>query len=247
MQTEELINTGEVNKTTVPNGVVYGESHVYRVDITQLPNWSEVKQRARSSDVVILEHPTDPDHNIWTTTATFTYMRAAELNAKLERKEVHYLDPTVGTDSQKKLEIYRQQGVQADLKTIVFIEALKLSLLVTPDTNWHYNMQRLIGNIAEGLDAPIQDRIITAILNVYTNSELQPLIKSAIALDRQVRERAFQENLSTVLDAIGDKSYMVMVGNSHFNGVVRTCNNPGFRTEISTDEFTKLFDFIASI
>ncbi len=234
MQQETMSETGEVDRERVPHGIIYGELHVYKADITKNPNWKEIKEAARDADTVILEHPTDPAHNCWTSVASYTYMRAAELNAKLRKKKIVYLDPTVGVPISEKVRIYQEQGLDLNERAIVLIEALKLSIFIAPDNEWVENMLTMVRNISENLDPPVQDKIVASILDIYASTDRSQFIESILTFDAEVRERAFQDNLAQILDDLGtDERFVIVVGHEHFQGIVRTCKEPDFRTEIS--------------
>lgn len=239
-----MIDTGEISIREVSGGCVIGESHVYKVDITENPNWGLVKKRARDAEVVILEHPTDPSTNIWTATISYTYMRAAELNARMRRKDIYYLDPTVGSKIQAKAEIYRKQGLSVSNEAVIFIEALKHSALILIDESWEESMNQMIMRISGEISIELRNSIIKGVLEVLTQVDKQPLIKKFIVLDAIVRERAFQESLSDLLKKIGNKKFLIIVGNSHFQGMVNTCMDFDYRTPIDETEFKRAVQFL---
>lgn len=247
-----LFETGDVRKKKVPNGVVYGESHVYHhsIDITAHPMWREIKQAARTSDVVILEHTGDLNKNIWANAARggFTYNRAAWINATWKKKDIHFLDSTLNMDSSQKAEAFQRELPQINFReeTILLIDAFRLSIYIDrSDDRWKEAIRIFLRDSIGKTDTQTEERIIERVDHLWT--EKRELLLPLLNLDAYLRERLMQRNLATVLSEIGDQSFMILVGELHHPGVVKTCEDHTYLTEIPMDEYSEVIDFLRQI
>lgn len=244
-----MTETGEILSQEVPNGIVYGESHMYNVDITELPSWSEVKKRARQTDHAFLEHTTDVDKNAWVLASTYTYMRAAELNARAYKHPVTHLDPfpiaaieyRENKTKTHPIEIffqhYQESGVPLTREEIMFIHAAITSIAIPLDEEWISKIQQLIQNIYPECSPTNAYQIVTYVIkaNAGVGTKEQPnILLNCVHLEAQVRERAMQETLAQQLQEEKPSNFLVLVGAYHFDGIVKTCQNPSYRTPIDT-------------
>jgi hypothetical protein len=248
---EQIRSTGrfEVSENTTGN-IIIGEQHL------RLINTPEYQQRfetyladLKPGDFVIVEHTSDPKRNAWTTLSSETrFMQQAEM----------YPSETNGVrlevmDTTSKWEAWENsaQELGVDREDFFFTNGL---LDASQRIFAEGGIEKLISDIQVNETLTEEDKK-TSLVGVQrfmqilmSNPEqskqhleqLARLRQLYIQVDRTCRERSYQQEVAEVRTQNPAAKLLVVVGNSHREGIEETVNNPAYRTEFDVASVEEL-------
>jgi len=230
---EHMINKGDVEVSAIgKHGLVYGEAHTYTVDISKLEDWDKVIDEAQSRKIIV-EFPSQKEESEPIT----SYMQLAESVGKKGGRGVEILDSTQNPrDLRCKKEIFYTHGYEHTIEEIAAMQATFYSLVFIAEEEYKsISLNEGISKISEHISNKCgadSNKVCEITTNIIENRKFDDIIE----YDSIVREQIMQDNLSGILSRMdSEEDFMVVVGKEHIEGIMRTCEDKHYRTEMSEE------------
>lgn len=257
---EQIRATGrfEVSETIAGDYIV-GEQHLRLVNISEhQQKFDSLLARLKPGDFVIVEHPSDPRRNAWTTLSSeIRFMQQAE---KYPNENNGIGLEIMDDKNSTKWNAWEnsQQEVGIDRNDFSYINGL---LDASQRVFAEGGIEKLIADIQSNKELTEDDKKaslmgIQKFMQILMSdpeqskqqlAEINRLRQLYIQLDSTCREQAYQERIASIKSANPGANLLVVVGNVHRGGLAETIENTEFRTEFNQTTVTEFQDLVEKI